>query len=55
MGRFYDANESMIPSVTKTEYKTRGNIKNSAAWSVKSSCKSRHDPFAEKKERVFRV
>jgi hypothetical protein len=45
----------MIPSVTKTEYKTRGSIKNSTTWSFKISCISRHGPFAEKKERVFRV
>jgi len=53
--RYYDANESMIPSVTKTEYKTRGSIKNSATWSVKGSCISRLDLFAKKKERAFRV
>lgn len=55
MGRHYDANESMIPSVTKTEYKTRRSIKNSATWSVKSSCISRRDAFVEKKERAFCV
>ena len=54
MGRHYDANESIIPSVTKTENKTRGSIKNSATWSVKSSCISPREAFAEK-DRAFCV
>ena len=55
MGRHYDANESMITSVTKTGYKSRGSIKNSDTSSVKFSCISRRDVFAEKKERAFYV
>jgi len=53
VGRHYDANESMITSVTKTDYKSRGNIKNGDTSSVKISCISRRDVFAEKKERSF--
>jgi hypothetical protein len=45
----------MNPSVTKNEYKTRGSIKSSATWSVKSSCISRRGAFAEKKERALCV
>ena len=55
MVRHYDANESMIPSVTKTDYKTSGSVKNSDTWSVKSFCIIRRDVFAEKKERDFCV